>query len=125
MRQPKLLQPSPTTETSREPIRRRSMSLIFSCNELPNIIVALDQSPFACIQICLVRAVFHFHAYRAIIACIAQHGKETAPVDIAESRKLGRVILERMGENADFIETIPVDARILQVNAENSGFKLA
>src|SRR5437870_3217540 len=56
-----------------------------------------------------VSAIFHFHAYRTLISDLGEHGKEAAPVDIAQSRQFGSVEIIGVGHDADLIQAVLVE----------------
>src|SRR3954470_19719313 len=92
---------------------------------LPNIVVALNQSPLARAQIRFIRAILDFHGYRPVITSVAQHRQEAAPIDFAEPGQFRRMVIERVRQSAHLVQSILVYPRVLQVYTENSRTKIA
>ena len=61
---------------------------------------ALPQRVLTRCKAAFVSAVLDFDTYRASVTDVAEYGHEPTPVDLAEPRQFGDMIVKRRGKNA-------------------------
>ena len=73
----------------------------------------------------LVAAILDFHTNRAAIARVAEHRKELTPVDVAEPWQLRTMIIIRVRQRTDLIQTMAVNPHIFGMYMKNPLGKVA
>src|SRR5262245_60709078 len=94
-------------------------------NEIAQVGVALDEGGFAGVEGGFVGSVFDFDADWAGVADVGEDGEKAAPVHVAEAGEFGSVVFVGMGEDADVVEPLAVDADVFGVDVEEAVLEFA
>src|SRR6266446_10514643 len=91
-----------------------------SWNILPQVTGAVRERGLAALERTLISPVLDFDAHSAIVAGFGQHGKELAPVDIAQTGKFGGMEIVGVRHDADVVQTALIEPRVLGVDVEHA-----
>ena len=87
--------------------------------------MALEEGGFAEVEGGFVGAVFDFDADVVLVADVGEDGEKLAPVHVAHAGELGGVVFAGVGEDADFVEAMAVEADVFGVDVEEAVFEFA
>src|SRR5713226_8315109 len=96
-----------------------------SWNVLPQVTRAVLKRGFTVLERTLISPVLDFDADCAIVAGFGQHGKELAPIDIAQPGKFGCMEIIGVRHDADVVQAALIDPRVLGVDVEDTVAELA
>src|ERR1700726_1249841 len=86
--------------------------------EVSQIRRALSQGRGPALGRLLVSPIFNFDADRPSVAAVAERGKKLPPIDVAETRQLWAMILQRRGQDAHVVEPAAIEPHVFGMDVD-------